>query len=61
MAVPQGLACPTCQRQLAWTPEFPFRPFCSERCKMVDLGAWFAEERSVPGDEVDPTAHEQPD
>ena len=41
--------CPTCQRELAWTEEFPWRPFCSERCKMVDLGAWFAEERAITG------------
>jgi endogenous inhibitor of DNA gyrase (YacG/DUF329 family) len=42
--------CPTCKRELTWNEEFPWRPFCSERCKMVDLGAWFAEERAVPGD-----------
>jgi uncharacterized protein len=46
--------CPTCKRELTWNPEFPWRPFCSERCKMVDLGAWFAGERSVPGEEADP-------
>lgn len=42
--------CPTCQRELTWSDAFPFRPFCSERCKMVDLGAWFAEERAIPDD-----------
>jgi endogenous inhibitor of DNA gyrase (YacG/DUF329 family) len=45
--------CPTCQRELDWSEQFPFRPFCSERCKMVDLGAWFAEEHKLPGDPVD--------
>ena len=45
--------CPTCQRELDWSEQFPFRPFCSERCRMVDLGAWFAEERKLPGDDVD--------
>lgn len=39
--------CPTCQREVEWSEQFPFRPFCSERCRMVDLGAWFAEERSI--------------
>jgi endogenous inhibitor of DNA gyrase (YacG/DUF329 family) len=53
MAVPR-VACPTCQRELDWSEQFPFRPFCSERCKMVDLGAWFAEERKLPGDPPDP-------
>lgn len=46
MAVPR-VNCPTCQRGLTWSEEFPFRPFCSERCRMVDLGAWFAEERRI--------------
>jgi endogenous inhibitor of DNA gyrase (YacG/DUF329 family) len=54
------VSCPTCKRELQWTEQFPFRPFCSERCKMVDLGAWFAEERRVPGEapdeREDPTA-----
>jgi uncharacterized protein len=42
--------CPTCQREVAWTSESAFRPFCSERCRMVDLGAWVAGERSIPGE-----------
>ena len=45
--------CPTCQREVAWTDKSPFRPFCSERCKMVDLGAWFAEEHKLPGEPAD--------
>jgi len=42
--------CPTCQREVPFTPESRFRPFCSERCRMVDLGAWFAQERAIPGE-----------
>lgn len=52
MAAPT-VQCPTCQREVTWTDAFPFRPFCSERCKMVDLGAWFAEEHKVPGEPAD--------
>ena len=52
MAAPR-VSCPTCRRELAWTEEFPFRPFCSERCRMVDLGAWFAEERRVAGESAE--------
>ena len=48
------LRCPTCKRELEWTEEFPWRPFCSERCKMVDLGAWFAGERSIAGEQAEP-------
>jgi len=44
--------CPTCERPVEWDPANPFRPFCSERCKLIDLGAWLAEEHRVPGDEV---------
>ncbi len=49
MAAPE-VRCPTCQRALTWSDAFPWRPFCSERCKMVDLGAWFAEERGIAGE-----------
>jgi uncharacterized protein len=44
--------CPTCQREAAWSSENEWRPFCSERCKMVDLGAWFTEGRAIAGDAV---------
>jgi endogenous inhibitor of DNA gyrase (YacG/DUF329 family) len=35
-----------------WNDDFPFRPFCSERCKMVDFGAWVSGERAIPGETV---------
>lgn len=35
-----SLKCPTCQKPIQWDPENKFRPFCSERCKLIDLGAW---------------------
>jgi uncharacterized protein len=40
--------CPTCRRPVEWSPESVHRPFCSERCRLVDLGAWFNEERGIP-------------
>ncbi|MEO6079099.1 MAG: DNA gyrase inhibitor YacG [Steroidobacteraceae bacterium] len=52
MSAPR-VRCPTCHRELAWNENFPWRPFCSERCKMVDLGAWFAEERAIGGESAD--------
>ena len=48
MAEPLRVACPTCGKSVAWTPENTFRPFCSERCKVVDLGAWASEKYRVP-------------
>jgi endogenous inhibitor of DNA gyrase (YacG/DUF329 family) len=41
--------CPTCKREMDWAADNEFRPFCSERCKMVDLGAWFTGGRAIPG------------
>ena len=43
--------CPTCNRQVEWQDN-PFRPFCSERCKLLDLGKWVSEEYRVPGKPV---------
>lgn len=48
------LNCPTCQRPIAWSDEYPFRPFCSERCRLIDLGAWLSEQRAIPGNEPGP-------
>lgn len=42
--------CPTCARPVA--PGTMHRPFCSSRCKMVDLGRWFSEEYVVPGEAI---------
>jgi len=42
------VTCPTCQRPVEWSAASPFRPFCSERCKLVDLGAWVSEQRAIP-------------
>ena len=43
-----GVKCPTCGREIEWSDRSPFRPFCSERCKLVDLGKWLGEEYRVP-------------
>ncbi len=32
--------CPTCGKAVAWTTHSRWRPFCSERCRLIDLGAW---------------------
>ena len=42
--------CPTCQKLFVYG-ESAFRPFCSERCKMIDLGRWFKEEYRVAAEE----------
>ena len=45
------VTCPTCQRKVAWAPDSPFRPFCRERCRLIDLGAWVSEQRGIAGEE----------
>jgi endogenous inhibitor of DNA gyrase (YacG/DUF329 family) len=41
--------CPTCRKAVVWEGN-PHRPFCSERCRIVDLGDWAAERYRVAGD-----------
>jgi endogenous inhibitor of DNA gyrase (YacG/DUF329 family) len=43
--------CPTCNRPVEWTEAFPWRPFCSERCRLIDLGAWVSEQRGIAGED----------
>jgi hypothetical protein len=44
--------CPTCQKPVDWSAAPPWRPFCSERCKLLDLGAWLTEKHAIPGEEI---------
>lgn len=42
--------CPTCRRDVRWEDDSKWRPFCSERCKSVDLGAWASNSFVIPGE-----------
>ena len=42
--------CPSCGKPVPWVPESRYRPFCSERCKQIDLGAWAAEDFRMPAE-----------
>jgi endogenous inhibitor of DNA gyrase (YacG/DUF329 family) len=46
------IRCPQCGGEALWSSENPYRPFCSERCKLIDLGAWAAESYRVPTQEA---------
>ncbi len=35
---------------MEWDTTNRWRPFCSERCKLIDLGAWLSEEHAIPGE-----------
>jgi endogenous inhibitor of DNA gyrase (YacG/DUF329 family) len=40
--------CPTCGTKVEWTEANKFRPFCSDRCRQIDLGAWAEEKYVIP-------------
>ncbi|MEY2631348.1 MAG: hypothetical protein RIR00_2 [Pseudomonadota bacterium] len=50
------VTCPQCGDPSPWSPENPHRPFCSQRCKMIDLGCWADESYRVPVQEEAPSA-----
>jgi len=43
------VACPTCGKAVVWTEQAKWRPFCSERCRLIDLGEWLQESHRIPG------------
>jgi uncharacterized protein len=45
--------CPYCGKPSSLTAENPHRPFCSERCQLIDLGKWAAEGYAIPGEKVE--------
>ena len=51
MARVRLVSCPRCAAQVAWSTENPYRPFCSERCKLIDLGDWAMEKYRVAVEE----------
>ncbi len=51
---PVAVNCPTCGKLVEWIQGNPCRPFCGERCRLVDLGEWAAERYRVPGEPAPP-------
>ncbi|HOT00199.1 MAG TPA: DNA gyrase inhibitor YacG [Acidobacteriota bacterium] len=47
--------CPTCRRPVSWE-DAPYRPFCSERCRLMDLGRWADGVYRVAGEDAGPDA-----
>ena len=54
--------CPQCGKPAAWDNANRYRPFCSERCRLIDLGAWASENYRIPvaesKDDGEPDPHE---
>ena len=58
--MPTTLKCPRCGKLTTWENN-ECRPFCSERCKMIDLGAWASEEYKLPTQDAPTTESSEED
>jgi len=56
--MPPRVKCPNCRKEAEWDDN-PHRPFCSERCRLIDLGAWLEEKFRIPGSENEPVSPDQ--
>lgn len=44
--------CPQCNKVIEYSANNEYRPFCSERCRLIDLGEWMTEKNTIPDDET---------
>ena len=51
------VSCPICSKPVPWSPESKYRPFCSKKCQLIDLGEWADEDRKIP---AQPAEHASP-
>lgn len=51
--------CPTCEKAVAWKDDNECKPFCSQRCKLIDLGEWASEGHRIAGKPLDPETVDQ--
>ncbi len=58
---PRIVKCPQCGAAVPWTAESKWRPFCSERCKTIDLGAWASERYRIATPEAPDESDSMPD
>jgi endogenous inhibitor of DNA gyrase (YacG/DUF329 family) len=52
------ITCPICKKETTWVGN-KFRPFCSERCKLIDLGKWASDDYRIAGDKKDAADQEE--
>lgn len=43
--------CPHCGKPVPWTEASKWKPFCSDRCRLIDLGDWLSEKNAVPSED----------
>ena len=58
MSAIKTVKCPHCRKEAALVDN-PYRPFCSQRCKMIDLGTWATEGYRIPGEKAPQDEDEQ--
>jgi endogenous inhibitor of DNA gyrase (YacG/DUF329 family) len=58
---PTTTPCPTCGEPTDPGRANPWRPFCSERCKLIDLAAWLGGDYAIPGEAAEAPAPEPED
>jgi endogenous inhibitor of DNA gyrase (YacG/DUF329 family) len=58
---PRKVHCPQCNAVIVWSTDNPYRPFCSERCKLIDLGQWATGAYRIPQVERDVGDSGQPE
>ncbi len=44
------IKCPICKKTVLYSVQNPHRPFCSEKCRLIDLGQWFEGDYCIPDD-----------
>ncbi len=57
----KSVNCPTCGEEVEWIENNSHRPFCGERCKLIDFGEWATEKKTIPGDPLYPVDDEESD
>jgi uncharacterized protein len=56
--MPETVKCPTCRSDARWQGN-RYRPFCSERCQLIDLGAWTTERYRIPTEDSEIDADDE--
>lgn len=54
----KNVQCPHCRKTVIWSEDSPYRPFCSKRCRMIDLGAWADGSYSIPASPTTESAND---
>lgn len=57
----ERITCPTCGKHNTWRAENSFKPFCSDRCKLIDFGEWASETRTIPGSSIATAINDESD